>query len=261
MPLLLSSVFVIVASIVFGLATLVAAGAGYRVCAIDPVDKYVLQAQETPREKVFCYLCSTYVQKESRHCILCRKCVDTFDHHCKWLNTCIGKHNYRYFLTVVASVAVQTTLTLAITVLLLVRYFIASDDFRSSVNDAKIVHVNPFASMIILFVAGSLLLFLVALVWQLLCFHIMLVSKGMTTYDFIMSQHKKQQERLRNRREKSTDTTSPPPAQTRTKSRRSDDEAPSTEMKAYHAETVLTGDDSSKTSNKNSDAGAGNADV
>lgn len=34
--------------------------------------------------------------------------------------------------------------------------------------------INGFASMIILFVAGTLLLFLVALVWQLLCFHIML---------------------------------------------------------------------------------------
>jgi hypothetical protein len=34
--------------------------------------------------------------------------------------------------------------------------------------------VNGFASMTILFVAGALLLFLVALVWQLLGFHIML---------------------------------------------------------------------------------------
>ena len=60
-PLLQSVAFVVVASIVFGFATLVALFAGYRTCAIDPVDKFVLQTQEGPREKVFCYLCSTFV--------------------------------------------------------------------------------------------------------------------------------------------------------------------------------------------------------
>lgn len=57
------------------------------------------------------------------------------------------------------------------------------------------------------------------------------VSRGQTTYEFIMNQHKKQQERLRQRRARTSNTndssTSP---QSRRRPHASDEEAPTAEM-------------------------------
>lgn len=39
---------------------------------------------------------------------MCNVCIEKFDHHCIWLNTCVGLHNYKWFLAFMLLHAVIT---------------------------------------------------------------------------------------------------------------------------------------------------------
>lgn len=135
----------------------------------------------------------------------------------------------RPFLALVAAVAVETMLLLALTVALAAEAFGEIGDFAERASDAfgnSLGPASPSSSAggvkAILIVAGALLAGLVAMVLQLGGFHVMLgtcndtcmhplllytsrtyamllfmmiVSKGMTTYDFIVSEQRKQKAR------------------------------------------------------------------
>jgi hypothetical protein len=77
---------------------------------VDPRDKGAAPGCPTQR---WCSYCAKQVNERSKHCRKCNKCVEVFDHHCPWLNTCIGLHNYAYFLLLLGSVFALLSLQIA----------------------------------------------------------------------------------------------------------------------------------------------------
>ena len=48
-----------------------------------------------------CNSCKFVKPARSKHCTVCDVCVERFDHHCVWINNCVGRQNYKYFLSFV----------------------------------------------------------------------------------------------------------------------------------------------------------------
>mmetsp|Transcript_20589 Transcript_20589/g.19928 ORF Transcript_20589/g.19928 Transcript_20589/m.19928 type:complete len:338 (-) Transcript_20589:203-1216(-) len=208
-PLLWNFISVkVIVTLVFLVSTLLALYFGYMVCSIDPADDHLLveSVQSTEENPVYCYLCEMTVDCSSKHCRFCDKCVVGFDHHCKWLNTCVGSKNYRYFLSAIGAITVKTSLLLLLSIAFLIEAYAYPERFQSRLTEVNFEYTNLPAGTEALYlpldgVRGILIascifyLPLVLLVYQLVGFHSMLVFKGITTYDFIVAEQKRQRDR------------------------------------------------------------------
>ncbi|KAF8099951.1 hypothetical protein N665_0235s0048 [Sinapis alba] len=142
----------------------------------------------------YCRLCEVEVFKYSKHCRVCDKCVDRFDHHCRWLNNCIGKRNYRKFFSLMVSaiflLIMQWSTGLYVLVLCLLR--------RNQFNvDIALKLGSSFSLVPFVIVVGvcTLLAMLATLpLAQLFFFHILLIKKGISTYDYIVALREQEQE-------------------------------------------------------------------
>jgi hypothetical protein len=198
----------IVLTILFSLFAIGAVVAGYVTMAVDPVDDAVLctvievdNKAKHDKQTIHCYLCEKDVHMSSKHCRFCDKCVLKFDHHCKWLNTCVGQKNYVYFLCVVGCVSLLSTESLAISVALLVEAFAYPHSLmgRITMDDHLKMRIGISLSLlalrVLLVVSVAVLLGLVAMIYQLGTFHIVLLYRGITTYEFIVLEQKRLREK------------------------------------------------------------------
>ncbi|KAK8967918.1 putative S-acyltransferase [Platanthera guangdongensis] len=140
----------------------------------------------------FCFLCDFEVKRHSKHCRTCNRCVDGFDHHCKWLNNCIGRRNYTTFILLL----VFTMLTLIIEGGTAVAIFIRCFASKSiSLQLKREFHIEFPKGVLVAISAllAALTAYSSAALGQLFFFHVVLIRKGMRTYDYILAMREESQ--------------------------------------------------------------------
>ncbi|GAB4830646.1 Protein S-acyltransferase 18 [Ancistrocladus abbreviatus] len=135
----------------------------------------------------YCSLCDFEVKKHSKHCRTCNRCVEGFDHHCRWLNNCIGKKNYATFILLMSSVLLMLLIEGGTAIAVFIRCFADKKGLEREL--ARKLHME-FPREVL--AAISILLVLVtaygsAALGQLFFFHVVLIRKGMRTYDYILA--------------------------------------------------------------------------
>ncbi|XP_011012654.1 PREDICTED: probable protein S-acyltransferase 22 [Populus euphratica] len=142
----------------------------------------------------YCSLCEVEVFKYSKHCRVCDKCVDRFDHHCRWLNNCVGKKNYGQFFTLMVSALLLLILQWSTGILVLICCFLERKRFAVDIS-AKLGSSFSLAPFVIVVSVCTILAMIATLpLAQLFFFHILLVKKGISTYDYIIALRDQEQE-------------------------------------------------------------------
>ncbi len=55
-----------------------------------------------------CHKCDKSKEERTHHCSICNKCILKMDHHCIILNNCIGERNYKYFVSYLFLVTINS---------------------------------------------------------------------------------------------------------------------------------------------------------
>ena len=73
------------------------------------------------------------------HCSICNNCVEKFDHHCPWLGTCIGRRNYKYFMTYIIFLAIYLLYGVIVEAILIINLI-----FMRNVKKSEFVNFDDF---------------------------------------------------------------------------------------------------------------------
>ncbi|KAI8526708.1 hypothetical protein RHMOL_Rhmol12G0016600 [Rhododendron molle] len=127
------------------------------------------------------------VRKFSKHCRSCDKCVDGFDHHCRWLNNCVGRKNYLTFISLMATSVIWLVTEAGVGIAVLVRCFVNKRSMEAAIVDrlGNGFSRAPFATVVAVCSAVSLLACVP--LGELLFFHVILIRKGITTYEYVVA--------------------------------------------------------------------------
>ncbi|XVF22203.1 hypothetical protein REPUB_Repub12eG0153400 [Reevesia pubescens] len=141
----------------------------------------------------YCSLCDFEVKKHSMHCRTCNRCVEGFDHHCRWLNNCVGKRNYTTFILLMIFVLLMLILVGGTAIAIFVRCFADKKGIEQELEKRLYIEfprevLATITILLALFIAyGS------AAMGQLFFFHVVLIRKGMRTYDYILAMKEENQ--------------------------------------------------------------------
>lgn len=125
----------------------------------------------------YCKTCNIWRPPRCYHCRVCDNCVETLDHHCVWLNNCVGRRNYRYFLTFVSAATILSLFMVgACLAQILVYRAEAEISFANAINNWRV----PWALVIYGVLAGPY----PASLWA---YHLFLVGRGETTREHLNS--------------------------------------------------------------------------
>ncbi|KAE8809826.1 putative S-acyltransferase [Hordeum vulgare] len=135
----------------------------------------------------FCPICDCEVKLRSKHCKTCDRCVDGFDHHCRWLNNCIGRRNYAAFILLMLFVLLMLVIEGGTAVAIFIRCFIDSKGLKTEMEHRLHVRLPKGAHAAVSMVFVIFTLYSTAALGQLFFFHVLLIRKGMRTYDYILA--------------------------------------------------------------------------
>ena len=162
--------------------------------AVDPADA---GAPDDDAAALYCGLCEKLVHHRSKHCRVCNKCVAGFDHHCMWLNTCVGTRNYKPFFALLCCTLALVSTQLAVSAYLLSRAWTEREALERDIANSQLLgqtdaRWDAMVGIVVGFAALALVLCYV--VGHLCFFHVILLSKGISTYDFILLKRKQAEE-------------------------------------------------------------------
>ncbi|GLT94544.1 hypothetical protein SLE2022_122800 [Rubroshorea leprosula] len=148
-------------------------------------DEDIQRQQSGEEDALFCRLCNAEVCKFSKHCRSCEKCVDGFDHHCRWLNNCVGRKNYVTFVCLMVASLLWLVVEFGVGVAVLVQCFIDGKGTDHEITEKLEV---GFSRALFATVALCTVVSLVATLplGELFFFHIILIQKGITTYEYVV---------------------------------------------------------------------------
>ncbi|KAL6010386.1 hypothetical protein ACLOJK_000817 [Asimina triloba] len=121
------------------------------------------------------------------YCSLCEVEVFKYSKHCRWLNNCIGRKNYRRFFTLMVFALLLLILQWSIGILVLICCFLERKRFSTEII-SKLGSSFSLASCTILAMIATLPLA------QLFFFHVLLIKKGISTYDYIIALREQEQQ-------------------------------------------------------------------
>ncbi len=132
-------------------------------------------AMEVPTK--FCKTCNIWRPPRTHHCRICDNCIETADHHCVWINNCVGRRNYRFFFTFLASCSLLALYLLSASLAQILVYMNRQDlSFGEAIDQFRV----PFAMTIYGFIGC---MYPVALMG----YHMFLMGRGETTREFLNS--------------------------------------------------------------------------
>ena len=141
-----------------------------------------------------CRTCQFVKPARSKHCGICNICVAKHDHHCIWLMNCLGRGNYIYFVSLMASLGLMLSYGAYLA------YSLLSETLQSDAGHrlhgfnsglhwsagrtwSEISHswAWAFANDVRVGGTGMLALLTAPLAWGLFWYHFYLIWAGMTT--------------------------------------------------------------------------------
>ncbi|XP_069073513.1 palmitoyltransferase ZDHHC11-like [Pleurodeles waltl] len=192
---------------------------------VDPADPSVLAKKSYSRpmpafdrtkhkhviQNLHCYLCEADVGPRAKHCSACNKCIADFDHHCKWLNNCVGGKNYWFFFCAVGSAVLGVLLLTMVVLYVFIQYFVNPADLRTDPQFERVtsnttwfvflpaapVETTPAGILAIAILTVMLGVAPILLLGHLLVFHLYLLWKRLSTYDYMVHQRNTQSIRER----------------------------------------------------------------
>lgn len=144
---------------------------------LEQVNPYFITVKEAEGDYRYCFACHLYKPDLAYHCRICQQCVYNFDHHCPYVNKCIGRNNYRPFITFLLYATLASGLNGVAPLLCLA---IMDPSPNDGVKWGAWL-VGPVLSLILAMLLGRFLIK-----------HIILIRQGRTTIEKIIQKRKEQ---------------------------------------------------------------------